>query len=128
MKPRYYLLYIAVLAVAGCKKADEPPPPAAKSDPVLTGYESDAAAETCAARDHLTASMTDEQVLRAIGIDPALVKLKPAPPGYGGDGSIKTAYTNETMDIEMSRVPRTGYLLVYSMDQGKRWIVKGNAP
>jgi hypothetical protein len=112
--------------MAGCHKAENPPAsPPAKADNVLTGYESDAAAEECAARDHLTASMTDEQVLRAIGVDPASVKLKPAPPGYGGDDHVKTAYTNETADIEMSRVPSTGYLLVYSMDQGKRWLVKG---
>jgi hypothetical protein len=86
----------------------------------------DAADEQRAAQAHLTPSMTDEQILRVIGVDPAAVKLKPAPEGYNTASFKKTAYTNETVDIEVDRFLDTGGLLVYGT-QG-RWLVKGKKP
>jgi hypothetical protein len=79
-------------------------------------------------RAQLTALMTDEQILRAIGVDPAVVKLKPPPEGYNTSTFIKTAYTNETMDIEIDRMPSRREILVVRMDQGIRWIVKDKKP
>ena len=86
----------------------------------------DAADEEHAARDHLTATMTDEQILRAIGVDPTAVKLKPSPEGWTRPSFKHAAYTNESIDIEISRSLDTGNLLVYGT-QG-RWLVKGKKP
>lgn len=126
MKRGYYLIFIvALLAVAGCNKPSDPPP-APKPDYEAMAAAQDAADEERAARAHLTVSMTDEQILRAIGVDPATVKLMLAPEGYGGPSFKKAAYTNETVDIEISRSLDTGGLLVYGT-QG-RWLVKGKKP
>jgi hypothetical protein len=84
MRCSYRLLWVVVLlATAGCNKAGDPQA-APKSDYEAMAASQDAADEERAARAHLTASMTDEQILRAIGVEPATVKLKPAPEGYGG--------------------------------------------
>jgi hypothetical protein len=129
MKRRCLLLCIALLAITGCNKTDDPPSASQQEiNPAAQMAAEEAAAEERAARIHLTASMTDLEILRAIGIDPALVKLAPAPEGYGGADFIKTAYTNATIDIEISRVPSAGRLLVNQMDHGTRWIVKGKSP
>src|SRR2546421_12232047 len=101
MKRRYILVCISVLGLAGCNKAPDPPPVP------IPDYEAMAAAQNAADEDraahaHLTLTMTDEQVLRAIGVDPAMVKLKPAPEGYGGPNLKKKTYTNESNDIEIS--------------------------
>jgi len=101
-----------LLAVAGCNRASDPPS-APKPDYESMAAAQDAADEERAARAHLAASMSDEEILRAIGVDPAAVKLKPAPERYGGTSFKKTAYTNETIDIEISRSLDTGRLLVY---------------
>ena len=126
MKREYILACVAALALAACNKATDLPP-APKPDYEAMAAAEDAAAEERAARAHLTASMTDEQILRAIGVDPATVKLKPALEGYGGPAFRKTAYTNEAIDIEISRSLDTGALLVYQLD-GTRWIAKGKQP
>jgi hypothetical protein len=126
MKHSYHLICIAVLlGAAGCNKASDPPP-SSKPDYEATAAAQDAADEQRAAQAHLTASLTDEQILRAIGVDPAAVKLAPAPKGYGGPSFKKTAYTNETIDLEIGRSLDTGDLLVYGT-QG-RWLVKGKKP
>jgi hypothetical protein len=123
-----HLVYFAtLLALAGCNKASEPPP-APKPDYEAIAAAMDAADEERAARAHLTAAMTDEQILVAIGVDPASVQLKPAPEGYGGPSFKKTAYTNLAFDIEIERTLDTGGLFVVRLDQGTRWIVKGKRP
>lgn len=125
MKHSSYLICIAVLlVVAGCNKASEPPAP--QPDHEAMAAILDAEAEARAAGAHLTTSMTDEQILRAIGVDPAVVKLKPPPEGYNTPSYKKVAYTNETVDIEIDRMLETGQLLVYGT-QG-RWLVKGKQP
>lgn len=131
MKRQYNLVCALALAVAGCNKADDPPPapqPDAES-PAAAAAAADAQAEELAARAHLTASMTDEQVLRAIGADPASFKPRHAPVESAG-GAIQTSYTNETTDIEISRTPGTGALHVYHLpwNPQTRWLVKGKAP
>jgi hypothetical protein len=128
MKHHYLLPCIAVLAVAGCHKASDPAP-APKPDYEAMAAAADAQAEELAARAHLTGSMTDEQILRAIGADPSKFKLRTAPVESGG-GTIQTSYTNETTQIEICRTPTTGALLVYHMpwNDQQRWMVKGKAP
>jgi hypothetical protein len=119
------LICIAVLlAAAGCNKASDPPAPQPDFEAMAAVL--DAEAEARAAGAHLTLSMTDEQILRAIGVDPAAVKLKPPPEGYNTPSYKKVAYTNETVDIEIDRMLNTGQLLVYGT-QG-RWLVKGKQP
>jgi len=130
MKRGCNVVWILVLALAGCGKGKDSAP-APKPDYEAMAAAMDAADEERAARAHLTSSMTDEQILRAIGADPTMLKLKPAPDGYGGPSFRKTAYTNETTDIEISRSLDTGGLLVYKLmpvGQQNRWLVKGKAP
>jgi hypothetical protein len=115
----------AFLAIGGCNKAADPPA-AAKPDYEAMAVALDAADEERATRAHLTASMTDEQILRAIGVEPATLKLKPVPEGWGGPSVIHTAYTSDVVDIEISRSADTGGLLVYGT-QGT-WLVKGKRP
>ena len=131
MSPPITVLCIVVLSMAGCGKSSAPPPaPQSQSNHVVTAAEYDAESEERAARAHLTLSMTDEQILRAIGVNPAEVKLCPAPQGYGGSGDfVKTAYTNETTDVEISRTSKS--LLVYQAmpaDRQNRWLVKPKEP
>jgi hypothetical protein len=126
MRRGYCLIGSAILlAVAGCNRADDAPS-TRKPDYEAMAAAQDAADEQRAAQAHLTTSMTDEQILRAIGVDPAAVKLKPPPEGYNSPTFNKTAYTNETIDIEVDRLLSTGDLLVYGT-QG-RWLVKGKKP
>jgi hypothetical protein len=126
MRRSYSLICFGVLlAVAGCNKPNDASP-ASKPDYEAMAAAQDAADEQRATQAHLTASMTDEQILRAIDVDPAAVKLKPAPEGYDSPSFKKTAYTNEIIDIEISRSLGAGGLLVYGT-QG-RWLVKGKRP
>jgi hypothetical protein len=129
MKHHCQLLCLAALITAGCDKASAPPP-AAQLPP---DYEAIAAADEAASveratRAHLSATMTDEQILRAIGVDPASVKLRPGPEIFGDGHSTQTSYTNEMADIEISREPGTPYLFVSQMDQGIHWLVKNKKP
>jgi hypothetical protein len=128
-KQTWQIAAAMALLVSGCNKTSAPPP-AVQPPP---DYEAIAAADEAAAleraaRAHLSASMTDEQILRAIGVDPASVKLRPGPEILGDGHSTQASYTNETADIEISREPGTPYLFISQMDQGIHWLVKNKKP
>src|SRR5689334_5337571 len=111
MKHHYVLACMAVLAVAGCHK-ESTPQSAPQPDYEAQAAEADAEAEERATRAHLTLSLSDEQILRAIGADPASLKPRAAPVESAG-GTIQVSYANETTQIEICRTPSTGALFVY---------------
>jgi|SRR5882724_10718460 len=117
MTRHFYLIVVLALTLAGCEKPSSSPP----SDPA--GYSNQlAAARARAVQDGLTPLMSDEQILRAIGHDPAALKGSRAD---GADGH-STSYTNETTHIIIARSLVTGIsvLRLEPKDRKQLWMLE----
>jgi len=107
---------LLVLFVPGCEKQPVSPP--------LTGVTDSpeiVAARARAVQDGLTPAMSDEQILRAIGHDPATLTSRRAD---GVDGYSMT-YTKATIDIIITRSVVTGVsvLRLLPKDQRQHWML-----
>jgi hypothetical protein len=110
------LISLLILLAAGCGKQPVSPP--------LTGVADSpeiVAARARAVQDRLTSSMSDEQILRAIGHDPATLASRRAD---GVDGYSMT-YTNVTTHIIITRSLVTGIsvLRLRPKDQQQHWML-----
>src|SRR6184192_2571726 len=89
---RAHLIALLALSLSGCSRQAAPPPSFQAPD-------LNAAARARAVRDGLTSSMSDVQILRALGQDPARLTARVA---NGPDG-YSTSYTNATTRILITR-------------------------
>jgi len=120
MSPRLplYLIAAAVLLLAACQRQ---PTPATNNQPAMDPQLAAMLQEgrAAAARDHLTGSMTDAEILQSIGYDPATFASNRT---YGVDG-YSVGYTNQTTDIIITRSVSTGIsiLRLSPKDEKEHW-------
>src|SRR6516162_10685516 len=114
MRFMHHLTLILGLSAAGCAQQD-PPTPAVAEPPLIVQ------ARARAVRDGLKPSMTDEQILRTIGNDPALLQARS---GSGIDGHM-TEYSNKTTLIWITRSLSTGIsvLRLRPEEQKQHWMM-----
>lgn len=114
MRFMHHLTLILALSSAGCAQHD-PPAPAVVEAPLILE------ARARAVRDGLKPSMTDEQILRTIGNNPALLEARS---GSGIDGHM-TEYSNETTLIWITRSLSTGIsvLRLRPKEQQQHWMM-----
>lgn len=110
------LIVLLVLCVAGCGKQPSSPPTHAAESP------EDAAAQARAVQDGVTPSLSDEQILRKIGYDPATLSSKrdDGPDGYS------MSYSNDKTYIIITRSLVTGIsiLRLQPKEQQQLWILR----
>lgn len=114
---RYFqLVVIAALCAVGCTKQSDSPSTRISESPEA------ATARTRAAQDGLNASMSDEQILRKIGHDPATLTSHRTD---GTDGYMMT-YTNDTTCIFITRSLVTGIsiLRLQPKERQQHWILR----
>ncbi|MEO7672826.1 MAG: hypothetical protein ABIU09_01960 [Pyrinomonadaceae bacterium] len=107
---------LLVLVVAGCEKQSTSPSAGVIDSPEIE------AARARAVQDGLTPSMSDVQILRALGHDPDVLTSHRTD---GKDG-YSTAYTNDTTDITITRSLVTGIsvLRLLLKDQQQHWMLE----
>lgn len=111
-----WLIVVAALCAVGCTKQSNSPSTSITESP------EDAAARTRAVQDGLGPSMSDEQILRKIGYDPAALTSHRTD---GVDGSTMT-YSNETTCIFITRSIVTGIsiLRLQPKEQQQHWMLR----
>jgi hypothetical protein len=112
MMRHLHLVVLLAVCAAGCGKQE---PVSAPDWPEFT------AARARAAHDGLTPSMSDEQILRAIGHDPSALRVHR---DDGVDGHSMT-YTNDKTYIIVSRslVSGISVLRLHPKDQKQLWMM-----
>jgi hypothetical protein len=122
---RNIIICLAVVTLAGCNKAGDTQS-AQILDSEAQAAADEAAAVARAAQAHLSTSMSDDEILRAIGADPAKLKLTRTDVGNGYIAS----YTNETTNIELTRSASAGISVsrMKPTDQQGKWFVKPKSP
>lgn len=107
--------------LAFCIGCEREPAPAPTLNPKLAAFLAEGRSNAIA--DHLTNGMSDEQILRAIGYDPATLRSN-----RGGNGidAYDVEYISDMTDITITRSLSTGITVLRYLpkDQQKQWVLE----